>query len=227
MRAAILAGLLLALAGAVSAQPVARQITVTGAAESEAVPDRATVSAGVDTRAETAAGALASNAETMTAVFAAIEAAGIERGDIQTSQLSLNPVFEPYRDDAAAPPAVIAYEASNMVTVRVRAVETLGSVIDALAKAGANRLNGISFEVADPKPALDAAREKAVADARGRAELYARAAGVSLGPVVSIRETVEAPGPIMMRAEAASAAPPVAAGTVSLGAQVEIVYAIE
>ena len=214
MRAAVLVSLLLALAGAAAAQEPPRQITVTGAAEADAVPDLATVSAGVDTRAETAAAALAANSETMTAIFAALDAAGIERRDVQTSQLSLNPVFEPYREEAEAPPAVVAYEASNMVTVRVRAIDGLGTVIDALAKAGANRLNGVGFEVADPKPHLDTAREKAVADARARAELYARAAGVTLGPVVSIRETVEMPGPIMMRAEAASAAPPIAAGTV-------------
>ena len=227
MRAAVLVSLLLALAGAAAAQEPPRQITVTGAAEADAVPDLATVSAGVDTRAETAAAALAANSETMTAIFAALDAAGIERRDVQTSQLSLNPVFEPYREEAEAPPAVVAYEASNMVTVRVRAIDGLGTVIDALAKAGANRLNGVGFEVADPKPHLDTAREQAVADARARAELYARAAGVTLGPVVSIRETVEVPGPIMMRAEAASAAPPIAAGTVTLGAQVEVVYAIE
>jgi uncharacterized protein YggE len=227
MRAAALVTLLLALAGAAAAQEPPRQITVQGAAEADAVPDLATVTAGVDTRAETAAAALADNSETMTAIFAAIDAAGIERRDVQTSQLTLNPVYEPYRDDAEAPPAVVAYEASNLVTVRVRAVDSLGAVIDALAQAGANRLQGVSFEVADPKPHLDAAREQAVADARARAELYARAAGVALGPVVSIRETVEVPGPIMMRAEAASDAPPIAAGTVTLAAQVEVVYAIE
>ena len=227
MRAAVLVSLLLALAGAAAAQEPPRQITVTGAAEAEAVPDLASVTAGVDTRADTAADALAANSETMTAIFAALDAAGIERRDVQTSQLSLNPVFEPFREEAEMPPAVVAYEASNMVTVRVRAINSLGAVIDALAKAGANRLQGVSFEVADPKPHLDTAREKAVADARGRAELYARAAGVALGPVVSIRETVEMPGPIMMRAEAASDGPPIAAGTVTLAAQVEVVYAIE
>jgi len=227
MRTAAVVTLLLALAGAAAAQEPPRQITVQGAAEADAVPDLATVTAGVDTRAETAAAALADNSETMTAIFAAIDAAGIERRDVQTSQLTLTPVYEPYRDDAEAPPAVVAYEASNLVTVRVRAVDALGAVIDAVAQAGANRLQGVSFEVADPKPHLDAARKQAVADARARAELYARAAGVALGPVVSIRETVEVPGPIMMRAEAAGDAPPIAAGTVTLAAQVEVVYAIE
>lgn len=229
MRTAAALGLILALAAATagSAADVPRQITVNGAAMADAVPDVATVAAGVDTRADTAAAALAGNSETMTAIFAAIEAAGVERRDVQTSQLSLTPVFEPYKEDADRPPAVVAYEATNMVSVKVRAIDGLGGIIDALAKAGANSLQGVSFEVAEPKPYLDKAREEAVADARARAELYARAAGVALGPVVSISEVVDMPGPIMMRAEAASAAPPIAAGTVSLSAQVSVVYAIE
>ncbi|HVH02629.1 MAG TPA: SIMPL domain-containing protein [Amaricoccus sp.] len=225
MRTAALATLLLALAGAAAAEDVGRRITVTGAAEAEAVPDLATVTAGVSTRADTAETALATNAETMTAVLAALDAAGIERRDVQTSQLSLGPL---YASDAEsdAPPAVVAYEASNLVTVRVRAIDGLGAAIDALAKAGANQLQSLSFDVSDPKPALDTARKQAVADARARAELYAAAAGVTLGPVLSISETTQSPGPIMMRA-AAEAAPPIAAGTVSVGAQVEVVYAIE
>ena len=162
----------------------------------------------------------------MRAVFAALEAAGIERRDMQTSQLTLNPVWEGY--DEGDGQRLKGYMAGNMVTLKVRAVETLGATIDALAKAGMNRLYGVGFEVSDPKPHLDRAREDAVKDARAKAELYARAAGVTLGPVVSIRETTEVPGPILMRAEAmADAGPPVAAGTVSLGAQVEIVYSIE
>jgi uncharacterized protein YggE len=205
-----------------------REISVIGVAHSEAVPDLALITAGVETRAETAGAALAANSEAMTAVFATLQAAGIEGRDMQTSQLTLSPVYEPYRDDAAEAQKVVAYDAGNMVTVRVGAVGSLGSVVDSLAQAGANRLYGISFEVSDPGAALDAAREDAVADARARAELFARAAGVTLGPVVSIRETVDVPEPVMMRAQAMEAAPtPVAQGTVALRAQVEIVYALE
>ena len=217
-------------AGPLAAQEAPpRQITVTGVAEADAVPDLATVTAGVDTRAATAAEALAANSEAMTAVFAALDAAGIERRDLQTSQLNINPIYEPYREGAEEAQKVVGYEASNMVTVRVRAIDNLGEVIDELTKAGSNRLYGIGFEVSEPKAHLDAAREKAVADARGKADLFARAAGVTLGPVLAIRETEQIPGPIMMRAEAAmaDAAPPVAEGTVTLQAQVEIIYGIE
>jgi uncharacterized protein YggE len=225
----------LALALMLAASPLAAQeappraITVTGVAEAEAVPDMATVTAGVETRADTAAAALAANSEAMTAVFAALEAAGVARRDMQTSQLSINPVYEPYREGAEEAQRVVGYDASNMVTVRVRAIDSLGAVVDAVTTAGSNRLYGVAFEVSDPKPHLDTARQKAVEDARARAELFAGAAGVSLGPVLSIREAVQMPGPVMMRAQAAMAesAPPVAEGTVTLQAQVEIVYGIE
>jgi len=227
MRAVLFVPLMLALAGTAAADDAARRITVVGEAEAEAVPDLATVSAGVTTRAATAAEAISAGSETMAAVFAAIEAWGIERRDVQTSQLNLGPVFAPYQDNSDAAPKVVGFEASNLVTLRVRAIDRLGAVIDALAGAGANQLQGVSFEVSDPRAQFDAARERAVADARGKAELFARAAGVSLGPVVTIAETDRSPGPILMRAEAASAAPPIAAGTVTLGAQVEIVYALE
>jgi uncharacterized protein len=213
-------------AGAQEAPP--RRITVVGSAEVEAVPDRATITAGVETQAPTAREALAANSEAMTAVFAALEGAGVERRDMQTSQLNLNPVQEPYREGAEAPPRIVAYQASNLVTVRVREIAALGGLIDVLAEAGGNRLYGVGFEVAEPKPHLDDARERAVADARDRAELYAGAAGVTLGPVISISDATSVIGPPMMRAEARmDAAPPVAEGTVTLGAQVEIVYAIE
>lgn len=224
--------LILALAVA-AASPLAAQdapprlVTVVGAAEAEAVPDIASITLGVETRAETASAALAANSEAMTAVFDTLGTSGIERRDIQTSQLNITPVYEPFREGAEAPQRVVAYDAANMVTIRVRAIDKLGSVIDAVTKAGSNRIYGIAFDLTDPKATLDTAREKAVEDARARAELYARAAGVTLGPVVSISETVQTPGPIMMRAAAEAAAPPVSEGTMTLSAQVEIVYAIE
>ena len=126
MRLAFLAAAVgLALAGPAPAEEPLRQVTVTGSAEVEAEPDLATVTAGVETRAATAAAALAANSETMTAVFAALDAAGIARRDLQTSELNLNPVYNSQRDGQDTPPQVVAYQASNMVTVRVRDVAKL------------------------------------------------------------------------------------------------------
>ena len=218
----------LALATPALAQDAPRQITVMGSSQADAVPDRATITAGVETQAPTAAGALAANSETMAAVFAALEAAAVEKRDMQTSQLNLSPVYEPFREGAEAPPQVVAYQASNMVTVRVRDLANLGKLIDALAGAGANRLYGIGFDVSEPGPSLDAARRKAVADARAKAELYAEAAGVKLGAIRSIGETGGGPLPIFdraMRAEAAAAVP-IERGQTSVSATVQIVWEI-
>lgn len=201
-----------------------REITVTGSATVDAAPDVATVSAGVETQAASAADALKANNETMTAVFAALKAAGIAEADMQTSQLTLNPVFAPDPDGTQVAPQVVAYQASNMVETRVRDVAKLGATIDALTAAGANRLFGVGFDIDDSSAVLDTARQKAVADARHKAELFAEAAGVTLGPVRAISEGGGGGGPMPFRAKMDMAAAPVAAGTVSVGADVTVVF---
>ena len=226
MRSSALAVLLtLALAGAASAE-TQRQLTVTGSAQVEAAPDLATVTAGVETQGGMAAEALRANSAAMEGVLTALETAKVARADVQTSELSINPVLDNPQDGSA--PAVTGYQASNMVTVKVRDVATLGAIIDAVTGAGANRLYGVGFDVADPKPVLDKARQEAVADARRKAELFATAAGVKLGAVLSISEGGGGGGPIPVfaRADMAKAAP-VEAGTVSVSADVSLVYAIE
>jgi uncharacterized protein len=101
-------------------------------------------------------------------------------------------------------------------------------VLDAMAEAGANRLSGIRFAIAEPRPLADQARERAVADARAKAELYARAAGVSLGNVVGIRETQPFDQPFPMRAQAEMAMDgAVMEGTLEVEAMVEMVFTIE
>lgn len=224
--------LVVMLGGAALAQTAEapeRRITVTGEGRVEAVPDMASVTVGVETHAETAGAALVANSEAMTAVFAVLEEAGIARADFQTSQISLNPVWNDRRSEQQGPPEITGYAASNLVTVRVREIAGLGGVLDALGQAGANRLQGIAFELSDPRELLDRARERAVADARAKAELLVAAAGVGLGPVLSISEAAYAPGPMMMRAQAAEMAMdmPVAEGQVSLEARVEMVFALE
>jgi uncharacterized protein YggE len=226
MRSSALAVLLtLALAGAASAE-TQRQLTVNGSAQVEAVPDLATVTAGVETQGATAADALRANSAAMEGVLTALASAKVARADVQTSELSINPLLDNPQDGSA--PRVTGYQASNMVTVKVRDVATLGAIIDAVTGAGANRLYGVGFDVADPKPVLDKARQEAVADARHQAELFATAAGVKLGAVLSISEGGGGGGPIPVfaRADMAKAAP-VEAGTVSLSATVELVFALE
>ncbi len=202
-------------------------ITVTGTGTVEAVPDIATLSIGVTTQGETAAEALTANSAALNAVMVRLTAAGIEARDMQTSNLSLNPNWTGYDSSSVAGPTIAGYVAANMLTVRVRALDGLGAVLDAAVADGANTLNGLTFGLADPEPALDAARQEAVADARARADLLATAAGVKLGRVLSISEVAAQmdPGP-MFRAEASAAPVPVAGGELGLSASVTIFYEI-
>lgn len=215
------------LASAEEAGDTARRIIVSGTGQVEATPDLATITAGVETRSSTAAEALASNAAAMAKVVTALTDKGIAPADMQTSQLNVEPVWATDSGSDGTPPAVVGYSATNLVTVRVRKVDTLGAIIDGLGKAGVNRMFGIAFDLDDKTSAYDSARERAVADARHRAELYASAAGVKLGSVMRITEATGGPGPMMFRAEAMASDMPVSAGSVAISAQVELVYAIE
>ena len=219
--------LALPLAGATWAQqaPVP-QITVTGEASVQAVPDMATVSLGVTTVAATAAEAMAANTAALAQVIERLKAAGIEPRDLQTASLSLNPNWTGY-DSSNQPQTITGYTASNQLSVRVRDVSKLGAVLDAAITDGANTLNGISFELAEPRPVLDQARKAATEDARARAELLAAAAGVKLGRVLSITEGGGYGGPMpMFKADAASAPVPVEAGEIGLTAAVTVTFEI-
>lgn len=216
----------ISLAGAAFAADPAR-ITVTGEGRVDASPDMATISLGVTSEAPTAAAAMAANSVELGRVLANLRGAGIEGRDLQTSGLTLNPNWR--SDDNGSNGRIVGYIAANMLTVRVRALDSLGVVLDAAVKDGANTLNGVSFGLAQPEPVLDEARKRAVADALHRALLLTEAAGVALGAVVAISEGGGnfAPSPMFRMEGAMADAPvPVAQGEVSLSASVTMVWEI-
>ncbi len=179
------------------------------------VPDRATIRAGVVTQAPTAAAALADNAGRMARVLAALKRAGVAARDIATASVGLQPQ---YRYGENVPPQITGYQATNSVAVRFRDVAKSGAILDALVGEGANQIDGPNLSIGEPDAALDEARTDAVARARARAELYARAAGLRVARIVSIAEAGEAAGgppppmPYMRAARAEADATPVAAG---------------
>jgi uncharacterized protein YggE len=204
----------------------APRITVTGEGRAEAVPDLAVITLGVTTQGATAAAALADNSTRLAAVLARLRAAGVADRDLQTSGLSLGPRYD-YGNNR--PPRLVGYEATNQLAVRVRALDALGTILDAAVTDGANTLGGLAFSLADPQAARDAALAAAVAEARRKAAIVAEAAGVTLGPVLSISEQVAYAGPQPMPRMAmadSAAAVPVAAGEVGYAATVTIVYGI-
>lgn len=200
-------------------------ITVTGEAMVFRAPDMATISIGVTTVEATAAEALAANSAAMQAVIDRLKAAGVADKDIQTSNLSVNPNWSGY-DSSSSGQTISGYTASNYVTVDIRALDGLGAVLDAAVADGANTLNGVSFGLADPRPALDEARVAAVADARAKAELLAGAAGVKLGEIVSITEGGGYGTPVPVYKADSAGAVPVQAGEVSYNAGVTVTWAL-
>ncbi len=200
-------------------------ISVTGEATVSVPPDLALVDGGVTSEAKTARESSDANNTAMGKVLLALKGAGIDEKDVQTSRLSLQPQGAPNR---TGPSAIVGYRASNRVTIRVRDVARVAGVIDTLVGAGANEIGGIHFMVSQASKLLDEAREKAVADARRKAEIYARAAGITLGAPLSISEE-GSPGPMPYRKMSAGmvAAAPVAQGEETLSVTVSVSWSIK
>lgn len=207
---------------------LAGQIVVTGQGTVESVPDMAVISVGARYEAATAREALNEVNRRTEAMLKVMRDLGVAEKDLQTGGLFLNPVWERNisRHERAR---ITGYEAGNRVRVKIRDLAILGQALDRSVSGGANTFNGLQFAVQEPKPLMDEARRRAVADARARAELLAEAADVELGALISLTEgSRRAPEPVMMaRMEmAADASVPVAPGEVSTSATVTLVYEI-
>lgn len=220
-------------AAAVCAYPMGHhgampRLTVTGEGETRVAPDMAVVMLGVTTQAASAAEAMTQNSTQQQTVIDALKEQGIAAEDIQTSGLNLSPMMN-YED--GKPPAVTGYQAQNVVTVRIKDLPRLGEVLDGIVQVGANEIQGISFTREDDQAATDEARAAAVAEAQRRGVVLAQAAGLSLGPILAIRDTISSGGPqpmgMGMRAmDAKASSVPVEMGQLSLTANVTMDFAL-
>jgi uncharacterized protein YggE len=203
-------------------------ISVTGEANVSVPPDQAQIEAGVASDAKTAREASDVANAAMSKVLLALKGAGIDQKDYQTSRLSLQPQFATYSKPADRTPGIVSFRASNRVTVKIRDVTKVANVIDVLVGAGANDIGSIHFTVTQASKHLDEAREKAIADARRKAEIYAKAAGVTLGEPISISEE-GAPTPVFRGKVAApmAAGAQVAPGEETLSVTVSVSWAIK
>jgi uncharacterized protein len=205
-----------------------RTVSISGHGEVRTVPDLAIVSIGVTTQDQSARDALDGNTKSMTALMDMLRKSGIDERDIATSNFSVGPRYD-YKENQA--PKIVGYDVNNMVTVTVRKIEDLGSLLDVAVSSGSNTINSISFSVSKPETMLDDARKQAVIDARRKAEIYAVAGGFKLGNIIVLSEgsTVVPPIAYMSkagRAEAADAVP-IAQGEQVLGVDVSITYEIK
>lgn len=213
-----------ALADATATPIAGTELDVSATGTSTRKPDVATISAGVVSQAMKAGEAMAANAKAMTATIAALKRAGVADRDIQTQSISLQPQYR-YGDNQ--PPQLTGYQASNRVSVRIRDLAGAGGVIDALVSAGANQIEGPTLSVEHPEAALDEARTGALAIARARAELYAKAAGLTVRRIVRISESDGAPPiirPMAMAAMKRADSTPLEAGEQELTVNLSVVF---
>lgn len=244
---------------ATSANAPVNGITVSGVGKASGAPNVARSTIGVEARAGTAEEAIAEVNARMAQVIAAVKQAGVAAADVRTATLSLNfernydqpprPVELPAAAPAIAPapgkakpgtpeaPAPVStvklpqgfYNASNSVEVTIRNLDSAGKVLSAATSAGANQLYGLRFELEDLSPLQAEARQRAVEDAKARAQRLAELAGLKLGPAISVIELDGGgPGPVPMMAMAKmEAGAPVERGELTISTTVQIVYGIE
>ena len=167
-------------------------IWVTGVGQMTAAPDIATINGGVEVVAKTVSEARGMAAEAMDALMKALTARGIEERDIQTTRFSIYPEYQYDRDKDRS--ELVGYRVNNQISVTIRNLDQVGMVIDDMVEAGGDlaRFNGIHFGLDDSKPLEVEARKLAVEDMTAKAMQLADNAGVSLGDLVFISESVGA-----------------------------------
>ena len=203
-------------------------IQVNGTGSVQARPDTATISIGVTTEDGNAQNAVTRNNAATAKVLSELEGAGIEKKDLKTSQFS---VYPQYRAEGADKHQVITYRASNTVTVTVRNLDKVGDILTKAVAAGSNQISGPNFSILEPEQHLSEARKKAVENAMAKAAVYASAAGLKLGSILSMVEegaTVPVYAPRSATFSAAGAAPvPVEAGEETLQARILLVIELK
>jgi len=205
-------------------------IWVTGQGEVMAVPDIATLRLGIEAEEESVAEAQIQATEAMDKVMTALTENGIARNDIQTQYFSIQRVTK--WDRVQEEEVVTGYRVTNIVTAKIRDIDKVGAIVDAVVMAGGDlaRVDSISFSVEDPTDYYEEAREEAVADAKTKANQLADLAGVTLGKPTYISESFYAP-PIVSRAgyemeEAVAIETPISPGELEISLSVQVVYSI-
>lgn len=211
-----------------------RGVWVTGEGKVTVVTDIALLNVGIEVQAASVDAAQRKASETMDAVMKALKSGGVADKDIKTQRFSVQPVYSSVVKEGVRRQEITGYQVSNMVSVKIRAIDKAGAIIDAAARAGgdAARINNVSFTVEDPSKYLNEAREKALREAMARARQIAEVTGISLGKPVSITES----GgffPIMrsveLKAAAANGAPstPISPGETEITLNVQMVFSIK
>src|SRR5262245_48948498 len=222
----------IALPAAAHDQPEKRTISISASGTVKTPPDMVEIATGVTSEAPSGRAALDQNTEAMTKVVEALKGDGIEPKDIQTANVSVGPSYEqrPYDRPDGRPPAVVGYRVTNQVRITLRDTAKLGAILDKVVSLGANQIDSIEFGVSEPEALKDEARKLALQNVTDNAKLYAQAAGVTLGPILSITEEESSYRPRYLERAATMAAPkavPIEAGTTAVEVRVRVRWEID
>jgi len=206
-----------------------RWIEVAGEGSVSAAPDFARVTLGVASAGKTAGEAMVANAKAANALVSLIKAEGVAPADIQTSEMSISPMFSQPAHGQETAPTITGYSVTNNVAVTVREIPRLGALLDKAVTQGANSVYGVGFGHNDTSALLDKARPLAVEDAKRKAEIFAGAAGAKIGRLMVLTEEAGRQPPIAFSRAFAASAPaptPIEAGedklTVTVTARFEL-----
>jgi len=206
-------------------------LVVTGSAQIFVAPDQATVRLGIVRQSADAQSAQEQANTIAKEILNAIVKIGVQPSQIQTMRLVLSPVYAPRSPDSRDAPRIVAYNATNTVSVRLENLSVIGPVIDAGLKAGANQLEGVQFGLRNDLPSRQQALKQAVDEARSKAQTMAEALGVNLAEVLEASEggvsiLTDSVEPLAGRVMAAAAETPVSPGQIRVNANVTIRYRI-
>jgi uncharacterized protein YggE len=210
------------------------QLSVSAQGSSKSEPDQAVLNIAVETQASSARAAAQGNATKMDALVASMKALGITGPNIRTTSYNLTPEYSYPKPGEETPPRITGYRAINAVQIVVDTVARAGRIIDAAVATGANRLEGISFQLRNPEAARLEALRDAVRMARAQADAITQALGVRLGPVMNVSanyQIIRPPYPMapqmLMKVASDQAQTPVEAGEIETQATVNITYRLE
>lgn len=232
MRALLWAALCaLGLSGAGTATAAAEEgprITVAGVGEARAEPDMATLRIGVETRGREADLAVAENSDTTAALIETLRGAGLTGDAVQTVGFSIHPLYERATSTGSPRgPRISGFSVENSILARIDEIDRVGPVLDAVAVNGATRIDSLTFGLKDRSAPMAEARADAVAEARAAAEAFAAAAGMALGPILEIHSGPGGSGPQpRIAAMSVREAVPIEAGSLTMSAQVSVVWAL-
>ena len=232
MHAIVFAAVVMFIQQPASAAPQPPMLVVGGDARILAVPDEATVRLGIVRQAPSAQAVQEQANTAAQEILSAVQKTGVPSNQIQTARLVLTPVYAPRSPDSRDAPRIVAYNATNTISVRLDNLSIIGAVIDAGLKAGANQIEGVGFSLRNDLPSRQQALKQAVEEARAKAQVMADAARVNLGEVIEISEggvnVVPRFEPAFASRAMAASAPetPVSPGQIEVRASVTIRYRV-